>query len=102
MSGLRVKVPIYRASCLALVAGVAVALGGCYATVTRYQADGKTPASVAKVPLGMEYDVTTDKLTGDPKAIEAMGVAGSKVIDVAGDELARYAIEKAAEASNTK
>jgi len=96
---MQIRVPVYRIGCLAGLGLIALVFAGCYATVERYQADGKTLASKAKVPLGMQYDVKTDTLQGDPKAIEAMGAAASKVIDVAGDEVAKYAIDKAAQAN---
>ena len=96
---MQIRVPIYRIGCLAGLGLICLALAGCFATVKRYQADGKTLLSETKVPLGMQYDVKTDTLQGDPKAVEAMGAAASKVIDVAGDEVAKYALDKAAQAN---
>ena len=72
-------------------------LAGCAATVKQFDAAGNV-TSEAKIPLGMTYDSETKKISGDPLAIEALGRAAVPAMEMAGEAVTRYAIEKAAEA----
>ena len=74
------------------------AMAACAATVVKYHPDGSKTAEI-KVPLGMQYDAETDTLSGDPKAIEAMGNAATKAIEVGGEAVTKFAIEQAAKAA---
>src|SRR5690349_15827990 len=90
------RVPLVKVGCLVpAVLVIAFSLAGCYGIVQKYAPDGKTVAAEFKVPLGMEYDAASDKLTGDPKTVDAMGKAANAAIQVAGDEVAKHVIDKA-------
>lgn len=92
------KVPLCKIGCLvpALVM-LALSLAGCFGHVVKYAPDGVTKVTEVKVPLGMEWRESENKLTGDPAAIDAMGRAGSAAIEVAGEKVTEMVVQKALE-----
>lgn len=76
---MKVKVPLYKTSCLVSliqvigIVAIIISLSGCTATVENKYPDGST--SMAKVPFGYRYDETNKILESDPRIIEASSKA---------------------------
>ena len=84
---MKVKIPLYRTSCLLPIA-ILLLFAGFTASVVRYNPDG-SKQSEAKIPYGYKYSMNDQTLRGDEVIMEAGAKLAGQVIKESPETVAK-------------